>query len=75
MSQAEITESLLTSGGFYSLFQTLPKEIRQGFLKILFQDNSSELGDFILYLACENSRKEGFLSEFESQSFLESLPQ
>ncbi len=75
MSQAEITESLLTSVGFYSLFQTLPKEIRQGFLKILFQNNSSELEDFILYLACENSRKEGFLSEFESQSFLENLPQ
>jgi hypothetical protein len=75
MSQAEITESLLTSVGFYSLFQTLPQEIRQGFLKMLFQDNSSELEDFILYTACENSRKEGFLSEFEAQSLLESLPQ
>ena len=42
MSQAEITESLQTSVGFYSLFQTLPQEIRQGFLKMLLQDNSSE---------------------------------
>ncbi len=75
MSQAEITDSLLTSRGFYSLFQTLPLEIRQGFLQLLFQNNSSELEDFILYLACDNSRKEGFLSELESQSLLESLPQ
>ena len=106
MSQTEITDSLLTSTGFYSLFQTLPPEIRQGFLQLLFQNNFSELEDFIavfsrmrgnkilerltvkdsntphscdyryiLYLACENSRKEGFLSELESQSLLESLPQ
>jgi hypothetical protein len=75
VSQAEIKESLLTSTGFYSLFETLPLEIRQGFLKLLFQNNSSELEDFILYLACENSRKEGFLSELECQSILESLPQ
>jgi hypothetical protein len=45
MSQAEITDSLLTSKGFYSLFQTLPLEIRQGFLQLLFQNNSSELED------------------------------
>ena len=75
MSQAEITESLLTSTGFYSLFQNLPLEIRQGFLQLLFQNNSAELEDSILYLACENSRNEGFLSELESQSLLESLPQ
>ncbi|MFN7246679.1 MAG: hypothetical protein ACK5UO_08445 [Microcystis sp.] len=75
MSQAEITDSLLTSTGFYSLFQTLPPEIRQGFLQLLFQNHLPELEDLILYLACENSRKEGFLSELESQSLLESLPQ
>jgi hypothetical protein len=75
VSQAEMTESLLTSTGFYSLFQTLPQEIRQGFLQLLFQNNSSELEDSILYLACENSRKEGFLSELESQTLLDSLPQ
>ncbi len=74
MTQAEITESLLTSTGFYSLFQTLPLDIRQGFLQLLFQNNSTELKDSILYLACENARKEGFLSELESQSLLESLP-
>ena len=75
MTQAEITESLLTSTDFYSLFQTLPLEIRQGFLQLLFQNNSAELEDSILYLACENSRNEGFLSELESQTLLESLPQ
>jgi hypothetical protein len=75
VSQAEIKESLLTSTGFYSLFQTLPLEIRQGFLQLLFQNSPSELEDSILYLDCENSRKEGFLSELESQSLLESLPQ
>ena len=75
MSQAQITESLLTSTGFYSLFQTLPLEIRQGFLQLLFPNNSSELEDSILYLACENSCKEVFWSESESQSLLESLPQ
>ena len=68
MSQAEITESLLTSTGFYSLFQTLPLEIRQGFLQLLFQNNFAELEDSILYLACENSRNEGFLSKLESQT-------
>lgn len=65
----------ITSTGFYSLFQTLPLEIWQGFLQLLFQNNSAELEDSILYLACENSRNEGFLSELESQSLLESLPQ
>ena len=60
MSKAEITESLQTSTGFYSLFQTLPLEIRQGFLQLLFQNNSTELEDSILYLACKNSRNEGF---------------
>ena len=74
MTQVEITESLLTSTGFYSLFQTLPLDIRQGFLQLLFENNFTELKDSILYLACENSRKEGFLSELESQSLLESLP-
>jgi hypothetical protein len=74
VSQAEIKESLLTSTGFYSLFQTLPPEIRQGFLQLLIQNNSTELEDSILYLACENSRNQGFLSELESQSLLESLP-
>ena len=75
MTQVEITDSLLTSTGFYHLFQSLPLEIRQGFLQLLFQNHISELEDLILYLACENSRQEGFLSELESQSFLESLPQ
>ena len=75
MTQAEITESLLTSTDFYSLFQNLTLEIRQGFLQLLFQNNSAELEDSILYLACENSRNEGFLSELESQTLLESLPQ
>ena len=75
MSQAELTQSLLTSTGFYSLFQTLPLEIRQGFLKLLFQENQSELEDLILYLACENARQEGFLSDIEAQILLESLPQ
>lgn len=75
MSQAELSQSLLTSTGFYSLFQTLPLEIRQGFLKLLFQENQSELEDLILYLACENSRQEGFLSDLEAQSLLENLPQ
>ncbi len=71
MSQAELIQSLLTSTGFYSLFQTLPLEIRQGFLKLLFQENQSELEDLILYLACENARQEGFLSDLEAQSLLE----
>jgi len=75
MSQAELTESLLTSTGFYNLFQTLPLEIRQGFLKLLFQENQSELEDLILYLACDNARQEGFLSDLEAQTLLESLPQ
>lgn len=39
MSQAELSPFLLTSTGFYSLFQTLPLEIHQGFLKLLFQEN------------------------------------
>ncbi len=56
MGQAEITESPLTGSGFYSsLFQALPLEVRHGFLKMLFKNSSSELEDFMLYLACENS--------------------
>ncbi len=41
MSQSENKESLLTSTGFYSLFQTLPLEIRQGFLQLLFQNHAN----------------------------------
>ncbi|MFZ4667319.1 MAG: hypothetical protein ACOYME_12910 [Prochlorotrichaceae cyanobacterium] len=73
MTQAEIAKSLENSLGFYNLFKTLSPETRQGFLKLLFEDNSSEFQDLILYLACERSRREGFLSESESQSFLERL--
>ena len=51
MTQTQLSESLESSLGFYKLFQTLDPEIRQGFLKLLFQEYSSELEDFILYLA------------------------
>jgi hypothetical protein len=64
-----------TSLGLYHLFQTLPLETRQGFLELLFEDNPSDLEDLILYLNCKNSRKEGFLSEAEATTFLESLPE
>ena len=74
MTQTQLSESLESSLGFYKLFQTLDPEIRQGFLKLLFQEYSSELEDFILYLACKNARQEGFLSEIEAQIFLDILP-
>ena len=70
MTQIELFQSIESSSGFYNLFKTLPLEIRQGFLKILFQEESPELEDFILYIACEESRKNGFLSDTEAQSFL-----
>jgi hypothetical protein len=73
MTQTELLKSIESSSGFYSLFKTLPLEIRQGFLKILFQEESPEIEDFILYIACEKSRKDGFLSDAEAQSFLNDL--
>ena len=43
MIQAEITDSWLTRTVFYHLFQTLPLEIQQGFLKLLFQNHTPKL--------------------------------
>ena len=73
MTQIELLQSIESSSGFYNLFKTLPLEIRQGFLKILFQEESPEFEDFILYIACEESRKNGFLSDAEAQSFLKDI--
>ena len=73
MTQTELLKSIESSSGFYSLFKTLPLEIRQGFLKILFQEESPEIEDFILYIGCEKSRKDGFLSDAKAQFFLKDL--
>ncbi len=59
----------------YDLFQTLPPETQQSFLTQLFQRDRGMLEDFFFYLACQEAQTDGFLSEQESQSFVDSLPQ
>ena len=51
-----MSEQDLTIGqNLYSLFASLPKESKEGFLTKLFHDYGQEVEDFAFYLSCKES--------------------
>jgi len=70
------TEHLKTAHSLYALYETLPNDIQQAFLRELLQHQQEKLEDLAFYLACQQAKDEDtFLSEAESQAFINSLPQ
>ena len=70
------TEHLKTAHSLYALYETLPNDIQQAFLQELLQHQQEKLEDLAFYLACQQAKDEDdFLSEAESQTFINSLPQ
>lgn len=65
-----------TAQHFYALYETLPADTQQAFLTELLQKQSKQLEDLAFYLACKAAKDENeFLSEAETQAFINSLPQ
>lgn len=61
---------------FYALYETLPTDTQQEFLKELFEKQQEQLETLSLYLACQHAKDENdFLTVAETQSFINSLPQ
>lgn len=69
-------ESMTAAHSLYILYETLPGEIQQAFLRELLQKQQDKLEDLALYLACQQAKDENeFLSDEESQAFIANLPQ
>lgn len=65
-----------TAHHFYALYQTLPLDTQQAFLKELLENQHEQLETLSLYLACQQAKDENsFLSDEEAESFINSLPQ
>lgn len=68
-------QNVIVAKNLYTLFESLPQEIQQLFLKRLFQEKGDELSEFIFYLICREAKEKGdFLSEEEARFFIEGLP-
>lgn len=65
-----------TAHHFYALYETLPADIQQAFLTELLQKQPNKLEDLAFYLACKAAKDENeFLTEAETQAFINNLPQ
>ncbi len=65
-----------TAHHFYALYETLPLDAQQAFLKELIENQREQLETLALYLACQQAKDENnFLSEAEAEDFINSLPQ
>jgi len=70
------TEKLTIAHSLYVLYETLSDDIQQAFLQKLFQKQRDKLENLAFYLACRQTKDENeFLSDTDSQDFIESLPQ
>ncbi len=70
------TEKLTIAHSLYVLYETLSDDIQQAFLQKLFQKQRDKLENLAFYLACRQTKDENeFLSDTDSQAFIESLPQ
>lgn len=59
----------------YSLYETLPSHLQRSFLQELLQKQHAQLDDLAFYLACKQAKDEDdFLSESETQAFMDHLP-
>ena len=69
------SQDAIVAKNLYTLFESLPQEIQQLFLKKLFPEKGTELSEFIFYLACREVKENAdFLSEEEAKIFIEGLP-
>ncbi len=60
----------------YALYETLPDAVQREFLNELWQKQHQQLEEFAFYLACKQAKDENeFLSEKETQAFIQSLAQ
>lgn len=65
-----------TAHSLYVLYETLPNEVQQAFLRELIQKKHQELTDLSFYLDCKEAKDENeFLNDQEQQSFINSLSQ
>jgi len=68
-------EHTQTAHSLYVLYETLPSEIQQAFLHELLQKQQERLEDMAFYIACQQVKDENdFLSDEESQAFIQNLP-
>lgn len=65
-----------TAHRLYALYETLPKTVQQDFLHELLAKQQEQVEQEALFLACQQAKEEGeFLTELETQDFINSLPQ
>lgn len=70
------TQHDATAHSLYVLYQALPKESKQLFLKELLTEQADDIDDLALYLACQQARHENdFLTDDEARDFINHLPQ
>jgi hypothetical protein len=69
-------EPTTAAHSLYVLYETLPDDIQQAFLKELLEKQRERLENLAFYLACQQAKDENeFLSDEDSQAFIASLPQ
>jgi hypothetical protein len=65
-----------TAHSLYALYETLPDRVQREFLSELWQKKHQELEELAFYLDCKQTKDENeFLSENETQAFIQSLTQ
>jgi hypothetical protein len=69
-------ENSSTAHRLYALYETLPKPVQQDFLQELLEKQQEQVEKEALYLACRQAKEEDeFLTEQETQDFINRLPQ
>lgn len=65
-----------TAHHLYALYETLPVDTQQAFLKELLQKQQEQVDNLMFYLACQQAKDENeFLSDAQAQAFIDNLPQ
>ena len=65
------TEPMTTAHSLFVLYETLPEETQEAFLRELMQRQQDKLESLALGLACQQAKDENeFLSEDEAEAFL-----
>jgi hypothetical protein len=70
------TQHEATAHSLYVLYQALPEESKQLFLKELLVEQADTVEASAIYLACQQAKQENdFLTEDEAKDFIDRLPQ
>jgi hypothetical protein len=68
------TSHQATAHSLYVLYQALPKQSQQLFLKEMLANQAEVMEDTAIYLACEEARNDDvFLTDDECRSFVDGL--